>query len=465
MKVSPLSLGCAVLLVSVGALPARELPPILVPNVTAPTAFAVPLPIIPTLAPTSSNATTDFYDITMQVGQKEILPGTVTTIWGYNGQYPGPTIRAQRDRRTIVRQVNNLQESTVVHLHGGHTPRRWDGLPFDLIGPGASFVYEYPNNQEAATLWYHDHAVDTTGRHVYMGLAGFYLISDPNEAALGLPSGENDVALMIQDRLFNSDASLNYPLTDTTVFRGVVGNTLLVNGAVQPYLEVARRKMRFRILNGSSARIYRLALSTGDSLVQIGSDGGLLPAPVSRSAITIAPGERIEVVIDFANYPIGTSLILKNSETTFTPAITEIMRFDVVTDAAEKSEVPARLSRTLGPTVRVVPAIPSIHRNFTLEPGTSNGRTVWTVNGQLYDPARIDVKPRLNATETWTFINNSGQPHPMHIHDIQWRILDVNGIAPAPGDDGWKDTFLVPSRGSVTVVGTFVDNVGASTLR
>jgi spore coat protein A len=334
MKASPLLLGCAVLLGSVAALSAREPQPLLAPRVDAPAAFAVPLPILPTLAPTSSNATTDFYDMTMQVGQKEILPGTLTTIWGYNGQFPGPTIRAQRGRRTVVRQVNNLQESMVVHLHGGHTPRKWDGLPFDLIGPGASFQYEYPNNQEAATLWYHDHAVDTTARHVYMGLAGFYLISDPNEQSLGLPSGANDVALLLQDRLFNSDASLNYPLTDATITRGVVGNTLLVNGAVQPYFQVARRKMRFRILNGSNGRIYRLGLSTGDPLVQIATDGGLLPSPVSRSSITISPGERVEVVIDFANYAVGTSLILKNSETTFTPAIADVMRFDVVAEAA-----------------------------------------------------------------------------------------------------------------------------------
>ncbi len=420
-------------------------------------AFQVPLPILPVLTPTSADATTDYYDLTMQVGQKEIFPGTLTTIWGFNGLYPGPTIMARRGRTTVVRQINNLQESMSVHLHGGHTPSESDGLPYDLIGPGARKTYTYPNNQASATLWYHDHAIDVTGRHNYMGLTGFYLISDPADASLGLPSGKSDVALALQDRLFNSDASLNYPLNDTTIVSGVIGDTLLVNGAIQPFYEVGRRKYRFRILNASNARIYQLALSTGDSLVQIASDGGLLSAPVSRSSITISPGERIEVVIDFANYALGTSIILKNQDTT-SPVIADLMRFDVARDETDNSTVPAHLQPMIKPAL-LASAAP-VTRTFTLEPGTANGRTVWTVNGQLYDPARIDVAPQLNVAEIWTFQNNSGQRHPMHIHDIQWRILDINGVAPSPGDDGPKDTFLVPGHGTVRVMGTFTDFLG-----
>jgi spore coat protein A len=460
MKRAPFLLGCIGILFAADVLLAREWKSYVTPRLEIPAAFQVPLPIPPTLAPTSSNATTDFYTITMEVGQKEILPGILTTIWGYNGQYPGPTIRAQRGRKTVVRQVNHLQESMVVHLHGGHTPRKSDGLPFDLIGPGGFQDYEYPNNQEAATLWYHDHAADTTGRHVYMGLAGFYLVSDRREEKLALPSGENDVPLLIQDRLFNSDGSLNYTLDDDTILRGVVGDTLLVNGAIQPYFQVPRRKVRFRILNGSNARIYRFALSTGEPLLQIASDGGFLATPVSRSSITVAPGERIEVVIDFANYALGASLTLKNLETSFTPVISDVIRFDVNREARDDSVVPARLSGSLPLPGKATPFVHSILRHFSLEPGTINGRTVWTINGLLYDPQRIDAKPRLNTTETWTFQNNSGQPHPMHIHNIQWRIVDVNGVPPAAGDDGWKDTFLVPARGVVRVIGTFIDNVG-----
>ena len=184
---------------------------------STPSGFNVPLPILPVLAPTSSDLTADYYDITMQVGTKQILPGKLTTIWGYNGMYPGPTIQARRGHRTVVRQVNNLQESMSVHLHGGHTPPDSDGHPTDLVGPGATKTYNYPNNQDATTLWYHDHAIDVTGRHVYMGLAAFYILSDDFEDSLPLPKDENDIALLIQDRLFNSDGSLNYPISDNTV--------------------------------------------------------------------------------------------------------------------------------------------------------------------------------------------------------------------------------------------------------
>ncbi len=425
------------------------------PHVLA--AFSVPLPIVPTLAPTSSDATTDYYDVVMRVGQKEIIPGTLTTIWGYNGIYPGPTIRAQRGRTVVIRQVNNLPESMSVHLHGGHTPSVSDGLPTDLIGPGATKAYKYPNNQPAATLWYHDHAIDTTGRHIFMGLAGFYLISDEASSILPLPSTENDVALLIQDRLFNTDGSLNYPLTDATIRTGVIGDTLLVNGAIQPYFQVARRKVRFRILNGSNARTYKLALSTGDPLVQIASDGGLLSAPVSRDSITIGSGERIEVVIDFAQYQLGASVILKNLDTT-SPAIPDIMRFDVVRDEVDTSSIPKKLR----PLRRIAESSATMDRSFTMQQTLEKGRYLWTINGLLYDPDRVDAMPQLNATEIWTFQNNSGETHPMHIHDIQFQILDINGVPPAPGDDGMKDTVLVPNGGGrVRVIGTFTDYVGA----
>ncbi len=420
------------------------------------TAFAVPLPIPPVLAPSSSDATTDYYDVTMQVGQKQIIPGKLTTIWGYNGLLPGPTIISKRDRRVVVRQVNNLQESMSVHLHGGHTPPASDGLPTDLIGPGAAKIYTYPNNAPGSTLWYHDHAIDVTGRHVYMGLAGFYLLWDDFENSLPLPKGANDVPLLLQDRSFNSDGSLNYPLTDATIRTGVLGDRLLVNGAIQPYFQVSRRKMRFRILNGSNARIYNLALSTGVPLVQIASDGGLLAFPASRQSISVAPAERVEVVIDFAKYPVGTSVILKNQAGFASPSIPDVMRFDIVAEANDESSIPT----TLRPITRIPESAATVKRNFTLEQTYQNGRNVWTINRRLYDPARIDATPRLNATEVWTFENRSGESHPIHIHDIEWQILDINGSKPPPGDDGWKDVFLVPAWGRLRVIGTFTDNLG-----
>jgi spore coat protein A len=422
-----------------------------------PAAFDAPLPILPVLTPTSSDATTDYYDLTMQVGAKQILPGKLTTIWGYNGMYPGPTIKGRSGRRTVVRQSNNLQESMSVHLHGGHTPPDSDGHPTDLVGPGATKTYIYPNNQVAATLWYHDHAIEVTGRHVYMGLAAFYLLSDSFEESLSLPKGDNDIALLIQDRLFNSDGSLNYPLTDATIRTGVIGDTLLVNGAIQPYLQVGRRKVRLRILNGSNARIYKLALSTGDALIQVGSDGGLLASPASRSAITIAPAERVDVVIDFSKYPVGTEVVLKNQNSFSTPSLPDIMRFDVVRDEPDESSIPS----TLRAMVRLPESTASVTRTFSLSQTFQNGRSdIWTINGKLYDPAIVDAKPQLNATEIWTLRNFSDQAHPIHIHDIEWQILDVDGNPPPPG--GHKEGIFhsIVAGGTVRVIGTFTDNLG-----
>ena len=173
--------------------------------------FAAPLPIPPTLKPTATDETTDYYDLTMRENRVEILPGLQTPVWGFDGVFPGPTIRAVRGRQAIIRQTNMLPEAMSVHLHGGHQVADSDGHPSDPIAPGATREYRYPNAQPAATLWYHDHAMLKTAPHIWKGLAGFYLLEDPAEAALNLPSGDYDIPLIIQDRRFNADGSFYYP--------------------------------------------------------------------------------------------------------------------------------------------------------------------------------------------------------------------------------------------------------------
>lgn len=424
------------------------------------TPFSVPLPIPPVLAPTSTDLTTDYYSLTPQTAVANILPGLQTPIWAYNGIYPGPTIRAKSGRRVVVRHTNMLPESLSMHLHGGHTPPDSDGHPNILVSPGSYKDYDYPNNQIPATLWYHDHAVDATGRHVYMGLAGFYIMYDDYETGLNLPSGSNDVPLLIQDRQFNSDGSLNYTLTDKMIVEGFMGDTILVNGAVQPNFDVGKRKVRFRILNGSNSRIYKLALSivgsrsTG-SFKQIGSDGGLLSAPVTRSTISLASAERLDVVIDFSGYPLGTQLILQNQNES-SSNLSNIMRFTVARNEADTSVIPS----TLRTVTRMPESLATTSRLFELTKDTVNGRSVWLINGKLYDPARIDVSPRLNAVEVWTLYNRSSEIHPIHIHDIEWQILDINGQSPGPGDSGWKDVFQVPAWKKLRVIGRFTDHLG-----
>jgi len=246
------------------------------------TPYQVALPIPAVLAPTSTDATTDYYTLNMTPASGHIVPGTTTPEWGYNSSSPGPTISAQAGRIVKVHAVNQLPESMSLHLHGGHQASASDGLPDDLIAPGASKDYTYPTSAlSARTLWYHDHANMTTAMHVWKGMAGFMLIHDSQEAGLNLPSGANDIPLAIQDRSYNADGTLSY--TDGT------GNTMVVNGAAAPYLQVGTRKMRFRLLNASSERTFTFALSNNQAITQIGTEGGLLPAPVTSSSITLAP--------------------------------------------------------------------------------------------------------------------------------------------------------------------------------
>jgi spore coat protein A, manganese oxidase len=409
----------------------------------------------PVLKPTRVDSDTDYYDITMRPAVVELLPGWSTTIWGFDGQFPGPTIRARSGRRVVVRQRNELPDAKPsVHLHGGHVEAASDGYPTDVIARGTAKDYVYPNRQIAATLSYHDHQMERTGPNVYMGLFGAYLIEDDFEASLNLPSGDYDVPLIIQDRAFRLDGSLRY---SPDMMDGALGDVILVNGVPQPRFEVAARKYRLRILNGSNARPYNLTLSSGQSFTQIATDGGLLPRPVRRTTIPVFPFERAEVVVDFSEVMVGSEVVLSNG---FDQGRTgEVMRFDVVRREKDPSSLPPQLR----PLERLDPASASATRDFTLgmAMGGGMGRGMsWVINDRRFDPARVDAAPPLGATEIWRFQNRSGMPHPMHMHLEMFQILDRNGAPPTEAESGWKDTVAVGPNETVRVIVRFTDFVG-----
>ncbi len=411
--------------------------------------FELPLNIPPVAQPTGTDALgRPIYEIVEQNATVEIIPGLQTDILGYNGMTPGPTIMVESDQAIIVRQINNTNVQTTTHLHGGHMPAGNDGHPVDFVDPGSSKDYLYTNKQVPATLWYHDHTNDLTGDQVYAGLAGFYLMSDDYERSLGLPSGDNELAIVIQDRTFAADGALIY--NDNIM--GELGDTILVNGTPWPYFEVGTARYRIRILNGSNARSYNLVLSNGASFVQIGSDGGLLEAPVTRSSLNIAPAERLDVIIDFGNANVGDQIVLQN--TAGSGGTAQIMRFDVVHVQDDPSVIPSVLRRI----ERLDPAAAVQTRRWTF--GMRGGPKPWVINGRPYEETRVDAFPRLGTTEIWELTNRTGMMHPVHIHDIMWQVLDVNGRPPAPEDAGWKDTFKVPPMGTVRVIGRFDDYVG-----
>jgi spore coat protein A len=369
-----------------------------------------------------------------------------------------------------------------VHLHGGKTPPESDGYPTDLILPQGwehdpaahghggydaflcsnqrSKDYIYPNQQQGATLWYHDHRMDFTGPQVYRGLAGFYLLRDEVEDQLPLPKGEKDIPLMIVDRTFNDDGSFFYPSIDPSLtgqpgvlapaINGMFGDTVLVNGAPWPVLEVANTQYRFRILNASNARVYDLALdpppSDGHPFVQIGSDGGLLHTPIGHDRLLISPAERFDVVIDFGRYAPGTQVTLKNLAGV--GATENVLRFVVTRREQETSVIPDTLAPELAfPNPDEVEAT----RRFQFIAGGIWGG-MSTINFKVFDPNRIDARVRLGATEVWEF--SADPEHPIHMHLVHFRVLSRNGGPPGPYDAGWKDTVFMRG-GTVRVIARF----------
>lgn len=474
--------------------------PGLCPVVLEPFVDALPIPAA--AAPVSGNqGGVATYDIAMTQFTQQLhrdLPPT--TVWGYGGSFPGPTIEATSGLPVTVNWINDLRDSlgvlrtdhylpvdlcmhgpdhagptprTVVDLHGGHVPASVDGDPDSTFLPGQQVTYEYPNNQIPGTLWYHDHALGITRLNVMMGLAGFYLIRDAFEQSLGLPSGEFEIPLAIQDRSFNPDGSFSYPATWQDHF---FGDKILVNGKVWPYLDVKQGKYRFRILGGSNSRAYVLTLSSGDPFTVIGNDDGLLSAPVVRDSLLVTGGERFDVIIDFAGHAPGTEIILTNSAPSPYPGtpgvgvVPNVMKFIVGSDPGHTGAVPDSL-RSVTP---ITEGEAVISRDFHLqkEAGSCAG-SIWTINGLMWDD--ITEMPTVGTTEIWRFINRSGVMHPMHMHLVAFQTLDrqaftvvgQDSIVPVgpliPPDSsmaGWKDTVPVLPGEMVRVIARFEDYLG-----
>jgi spore coat protein A len=412
-----------------------------------PATFTALLPIPPVLRPTGGRI-----DLAISAGTAQPLPGPATPIWGYGGRWPGPTLVATRGQPLRVRVTNRVDQRTSMHGHGLSAPPDSDGHPLDYLPPGASKEHHYPNAQRAGTYWLHDHALGLAGAHLNRGLGAFYLIEDPEEAALGLPTGEQDIPVLLQDRRFGAGNTLSYAVDAGTITTGFLGNALCANGVHAPRLPVAACRYRFRFLNGSNGRNLRLALSSGDPLVQIAADGALLARPLPRPAIDLAPAERCDCIVDFSRHPVGTSLVLANLDPTW-PVLPEALRFEVVRGAGPAARIPERLaevSRLDAREARVTRRI-----RFQLSEGK------WTMNGLRYDPARIDFRPRLGTVEIWELHNGEAtQMHPFHQHLVPFQVLDVDGRPPPPELRGWKDTVAVPPAGRVRIIMRFTGFTG-----
>jgi FtsP/CotA-like multicopper oxidase with cupredoxin domain len=337
-----------------------------------------------------------------------------------------------------------------VHLHGGHVPAAHDGHPMDVIAPGAGFDYVYPNDQDAAFLWYHDHAHGRTAKTLYYGLVAAYLLGDEREEELELPRGEYDVPLVLADHAFNRDGSFRYAENVDLGFRG---DTILVNGAIAPRMRVHRRIYRLRFLNASNARTYELKLGNGRSMLQIAGDGGLLQRAVARTTVTLHPAERIELLVDFRAFRSGSEIVLQNTDGEATTR--KVMRFDVVSGGgSEEARLPRGRMRTLERLPR-----PNASRRWDLSLATASG-VQWQIAERGFDPARIDVRPRLGSTELWQWHNPSNRVHPMHLHGMLFRVVERSSGVVHPGERAWKDTIGVLPGETVTVQPWFTPYTG-----
>lgn len=474
------------------------------------TPFVEALPIPAVATPTSgAPGGTASYDMTMVEFQHQFHPDLPpTTVWGWddgvNGpSIPGPTLEGTSGDVITVRWINDLRElssgllrndhyltvdtncihgaennaKTVVHLHGAHTEAEFDGYPEDTFLPGNFDTYIYGNDQLPGTLWYHDHALGITRLNVYMGLVGLYVLRDATETALDLPSGEYEVPLAIFDRKFNPDGTFDYPADWTD---HVFGDKIVVNGKIAPFLNVKQGKYRFRILNGCGSRTLTLSLNPSSGSLDftvIGVEGGLFEAPVAGvSSLTLGPAERSDLVIDFAGFNPGDEIIMTNGAPAPFPGgvldgAVDVMKFVVTAATGDTDPLPA----TLRPIERLQESDVSVIRDFRLARGATNacGNSPWRINDLEWDD--IVEYPELGSTEIWRFINDSGISHPMHIHLVNFQILDRdtftirgddsvvpdgNPQPPLAEEDGWKDTAMVGPGEILRVIARFEDYKG-----
>ncbi len=451
------------------------------------TKYLDPLPIPSVVSPVGLMDGDPYYEVTVSQFTQQLhseLPPT--TVWGYNGSYPGPSFNVQANVPVKIKWMNDLTTGSgefvdhllpvdtslmvpqpagpdytvggvplVTHLHGGHIEADSDGHPNAWFTPGfgstgsafAKEVYEYSNSQEATSLWYHDHTIGMTRLNVYAGLAGFYMIRDAQEASLNLPAGDYEIPLVIQDRAFYEDGSLYYPKgpgsatdplnglpesfpSDASVVEHFMGDAHLVNGKVWPHLEVEPRKYRFRVLNGANGRTYKLQLAPDSggpvTLNQIGSDGGLLGQTVPLDAVELASAERADLVVDFSSFSPGDTLTLRDTKTQG-GAGPEIMQFRVVPlNGPDTSDLPANP----GTVVPIDRSEADVTRDMVLTKSSDEyGRLKLLLNGMgFHEPATAVVQ--LDDTEIWRIFNPLDDAHPIHLHLVQFQVLGSQALAP-----------------------------------
>lgn len=472
------------------------------------------------------------FSLTARAAEVPILPGAATRVLSYAaaveqgdpdavsvvpGSYLGPIVRVTRGDTLTVRLRNELDAPTNVHWHGLIVPAEVDGQPSNLVAPGAETEYTFDVRNRPGTYWFHPHPHGHTAEQAYRGLAGLVIVTDPDEAALGLPAGTQDIPLILQDRKFDADNQLVYVANGMAgmmdQMMGLLGDRILVNGQPDVVLPVATQPYRLRLLNGSNARIFKLGWSTGAPLTVLATDGGLLAAPVSVPYVMLAPGERVELWADFGPASVGDAIKLVSLAYEGVEAGTMGMMmgepplpngaaFDVMTFAvAEAVQSAVTLPATLLPVETLSVATASNAASPRPFVFAMDDAMNWTINGRTYemDVVADDERVRFGDVEVWEFANQMAAPaatsgaamagmdhsahaqhgtdaaapdamrdfmaHPVHVHGVQFQVVarEVDEAQRAGWetvkdgliDQGWKDTVLVMPGERVRVVTRF----------
>jgi len=385
--------------------------------------------IPPTVTPTN-------FGLTAKPGSIDLGGGRLSKAWVYNGGLPGPTLLVRRGDTATIRLTNGLaSEPTITHWHGMLVDHKNDGHPMEAIQPGAWYDYNFPILNRAALNWYHPHPHMLTGEQVAMSLAGAFIVRDSVEDALNLPGGVYEVPLVLRDTAFDSAGNIAYKPRSG----GFEGPTPLVNGTLNPKLDVDTAIYRFRVLGGSNARIFRLALGSGAKFKVIGNDGGLLAATVEAAQIDLAPGERLDLLVDFRGLPVGTKVMLRDLLAGW-----DLLEFNVIRQVTTTFTMPTTLSTIAALTN------PVTTRSFSFD-GMSK------INGLEYDMNRIDFRVPFDTVERWRFTTNGNAPHPVHIHGASFQVQTRTGGRNTvfPWERGWKDTVLLNDRETVEVLVRF----------
>ena len=398
--------------------------------------------------------------LTATSGKTDIWKDISSPAYLLNGTSPAPMIKVRKGDVFSLNYINQLGEMSNLHWHGISSPANMDGHPKYAAESGNSIEYSFPILDRAGTYWYHAHPDRLTAKQAYMGVAGAFIVHDAVEDALNLPTGDYDIPLVIQDKRINANGEIIYSLDPEDILTGYLGDTIFVNGTPNSYQVIATILYRLRLVNASNARLYNIGFSDGRKVSLIANDGGLLDKPINVTTLFLSPGERADILVDFSQDTLGSSVTLKSLSFDFNSTHQnptypqgkelELLRFDINIPSSLKKDIPSSLA-----SYEHLIASQAVNtRIFPLTMDHSRAYGKHQIDGKVFDMNRIDYQVKLGDIELWEFQNEGDSVHGMHVHGTQFQVAErLFGTGSLqPTDMGWKDTVYVSPNETVRIL-------------